>query len=478
MALSPRKEEWAACKIQAAARGKRTQASILEVARRVYELGYHLESRSYFYFNKHTGSSSWEKPRLLRAWLPYRVDRKAERAAIKMQSVFRRRLARKRRKTRLTDVFRKEYDPESKAVYYLNQETNQVQWEAPAKEDCIDFTQDSKALYNRDREIEDLKMKLAQKEKEIENVKTQRYEELASEVRLKKMADALRGKKRSKLCENWAPEHCAAWFMDLGLDEHVPALLKSRVNGLLLLNMDDQDFEELGITRKIHLKKIQVNLKKYRNRYDDGDGGDVDDDDEDEEPSQIEDTVLEEGDDDDSLLPTEEELFELQRDRANLDIKVVFPGDEKTYPDVGDIVRCHLVCRLLQKDIELENTRKKKQPFEFVLGVGHVIRGIDRAVLQMSYGERANITVSPLYAYADLGMPPLIPPDAPLLFDVELLKWRTRPIWVKPLIQDPGLTEYPYEDDDDTDPNDTDRLFSLPTSSSEDDTTTFSSSKS
>ena len=64
----------------------------------------------------------------------------------------------------------------------------------------------------------------------------------------------------------------------------------------------------------------------------------------------------------------------------------------------------------------------------------------------MSFGERSKLTITPEYAYGEAGVKPLIPPNAKLIFDLELLRWHPRPHWSKPLIQQPGLTEYPFED--------------------------------
>lgn len=50
-----------------------------------------------------------------------------------------------------------------------------------------------------------------------------------------------------------------------------------------------------------------------------------------------------------------------------------------------------------------------------------VIRGWDDGVLQLSKGERAKLTCSPDFAYGPNGMPPVIPPSATLVFDVELI---------------------------------------------------------
>ena len=81
---------------------------------------------------------------------------------------------------------------------------------------------------------------------------------------------------------------------------------------------------------------------------------------------------------------------------------------------------------------------------EFVLGIGQVIKGFDRAVPQMTVGERSKVTISPEYAYKAEGLFPHIPPNAFLRFDLTVLGFRPRAIWVKPLIQVPGLSEKPY----------------------------------
>ena len=61
------------------------------------------------------------------------------------------------------------------------------------------------------------------------------------------------------------------------------------------------------------------------------------------------------------------------------------------------------------------------QPFVFALGVGQVIKGWDEGVAQMAKGQRANLICTPDYAYGPRGYPPVIPANATLTFDVELL---------------------------------------------------------
>lgn len=87
-----------------------------------------------------------------------------------------------------------------------------------------------------------------------------------------------------------------------------------------------------------------------------------------------------------------------------------------------------------------------RQSVEFVLGIGQVIKGFDRAITQMTVGERSRIIVSPEYAYGTDGLFPHIPPKSSLRFDLTVLGFRPRAIWIKPLIQEPGLSEKPYFD--------------------------------
>jgi len=92
-------------------------------------------------------------------------------------------------------------------------------------------------------------------------------------------------------------------------------------------------------------------------------------------------------------------------------------------PKKNDTVTVHYTGTLETPEGKVfDSSRTRGTPFTFKLGVGHVIRGWDEGVAQMSVGERALLTCPPDYAYGPRGFPPVIPANSTLVFDVELLK--------------------------------------------------------
>ncbi|CAK9135636.1 unnamed protein product [Ilex paraguariensis] len=73
-----------------------------------------------------------------------------------------------------------------------------------------------------------------------------------------------------------------------------------------------------------------------------------------------------------------------------------------------------------------DTTREDNTVFTFELGKGSVITAWDIALRTMKVGEVAKITCKPEYAYGSAGSPPDIPPDATLVFEVELVGCRPR----------------------------------------------------
>ncbi|KAJ3794355.1 hypothetical protein GGU11DRAFT_748053 [Lentinula aff. detonsa] len=106
--------------------------------------------------------------------------------------------------------------------------------------------------------------------------------------------------------------------------------------------------------------------------------------------------------------------------RWGVTIESLLPGDGLTFPKKNDKVRIHYVGTLLNGD-KFDSSRDRKQPFETEIGVGKVIKGWDEGVPQLSLGQMAVLTATPDYAYGARGFPPVIPANATLKFEVELL---------------------------------------------------------
>ena len=73
-------------------------------------------------------------------------------------------------------------------------------------------------------------------------------------------------------------------------------------------------------------------------------------------------------------------------------------------------------------EARIDSSRDRRDPFQFALGRGQVIKGWDEGVKGMRVGGQRRLIIPPSLGYGQRGAPGAIPPNAKLIFDVELLK--------------------------------------------------------
>jgi peptidylprolyl isomerase len=93
-------------------------------------------------------------------------------------------------------------------------------------------------------------------------------------------------------------------------------------------------------------------------------------------------------------------------------------------PKTGDKCVMHYTGWLYEngvKGAKFDSSVDRGQPFKFTIGVGQVIKGWDEGVASMKVGGKRNLIIPPQLGYGTRGAGRVIPPNATLLFEVELL---------------------------------------------------------
>ena len=104
---------------------------------------------------------------------------------------------------------------------------------------------------------------------------------------------------------------------------------------------------------------------------------------------------------------------------SGLEYEDIREGEGPT-PTRGQTAIVHYVGALTNGK-KFDSSRDRGQPFEFPLGMGRVIKGWDEGVASMKVGGLRKLTIPPDLGYGARGAGNVIPPNATLVFEVELL---------------------------------------------------------
>jgi len=104
---------------------------------------------------------------------------------------------------------------------------------------------------------------------------------------------------------------------------------------------------------------------------------------------------------------------------SGLRYKILQEGNGKKATK-GATVSVHYKGQLLDGTI-FDSSYKRKQPIDFAIGVGQVIPGWDEGIQLLKVGDKARLVIPSNLAYGSSGAGGVIPPDATLIFDVELM---------------------------------------------------------
>ena len=197
-----------------------------------------------------------------------------------------------------------------------------------------------------------------------------------------------------------------------------------------LLAILSEDIDEMGFELAAKRKLLSA-IEKFREDagFDSPDEDDSDeeisresvsdsDSDEDEFDAEARLKALRDEEESDDALSDDDD----RPDLTGITVETKFKGDGQNKALFGQIVRVHYTATLEGSKKPFEDSRERGRAFEFKLGASQVIPGWENVIRTMTFGQRAEVTMEPSCAYGDRGHPPVIPPGATIIFDIQFIR--------------------------------------------------------
>ena len=178
----------------------------------------------YFWYNKINGQAQWTLPRFTE-----KFTEKDLKAVALINRIIRSYIGRMRLRYVSHKRFTRFYDFNLHRFYWMDNNTQKTSWKASAwltRQD-IPMPPEDQQLHAAYEKIKELETQLKTKEKEIKDVRKQRYEELEPKVLEDRVKNA-KALKRSKQLDEWSIDELAAWFTELKMEEYIPFLYGNR----------------------------------------------------------------------------------------------------------------------------------------------------------------------------------------------------------------------------------------------------------
>ncbi|MCK5413188.1 MAG: FKBP-type peptidyl-prolyl cis-trans isomerase [Candidatus Pacebacteria bacterium] len=140
----------------------------------------------------------------------------------------------------------------------------------------------------------------------------------------------------------------------------------------------------------------------------------------DDSQSDIENEIVQENSKENKIEEIIKEDNQPNKEEMELKIEVLQEGAGEVVTKKGDTISVHYT-GTLKDGTKFDSSVDRDTPFSFTIGAGQVIQGWEQGTLDMKIGEKRKLTIPAELGYGATGAGGVIPPNATIIFDIELM---------------------------------------------------------